>query len=407
MPTFRYEADNRDGQRMSGEIAAPSREQAIARLSLDGLSAIRILEPSTLESSAGEAEIVRAEIVPAERQLSLAETVDLSALAAGLAASGLPLDTGLKAAALEAPNRRLSRALLAISRRLSAGLPLDEALGAQGERLPPHVRGLVLAGLHSGRMASLLEEFVAMERHAAQLRRRVALTLAYPAVLISVLLGAFAFFAAAVFPALAVILDDFDADLPAATQVAIGFSDQGVYALLGNVIVVFCAWLIIWLASDLPELCSMLKTFPLLGPIARWAALSRFARMLALLLEASLPLAESLHMAGDGARDADLASACRKAAVAIENGYSLEEALMLHSAFPRSLSPIVAWGRQAAALPEALNTAADMFEARLQSQLGLLRTAVPALTFLAVLWGALFLVAALLLPMIGLIEKLT
>ncbi len=267
MPTYRYEADHRDGQRMSGEIAAPSRDQAIARLSLDGLSAIRILEPPTLESSADASEIVMAEIVPAERRLSLAETVDLSALAAGLTASGLPLDTGLKAAALEAPNRRLSRALLAISRRLSAGLPLDEALAAQGERLPPHVRGLVLAGLHSGRMATVLEEFVAMERHAAQLRRRVALTLAYPAVLISILFGAFAFFAAAVFPALAVILDDFDADLPAATQIAVGFSDKGVYALLGNVVVVFCAWLIIWLASDLPELCSMLKTFPLLGPI--------------------------------------------------------------------------------------------------------------------------------------------
>ena len=407
MPTYRYQADNRDGQRMSGEIAAPSREQAIARLSLDGLSAIRILEPATLESSVDESEIVTAEIVTAKERLSLAETVDLSALAAGLTASGLPLDSGLKAAALEAPNRRLSRALLALSDRLSAGMPLDEALAAQGARLPPHVRGLVLAGLQSGRMATVLEEFVAMECHAAQLRRRIALTLAYPAVLISVLLGAFAFFAAAVFPALASVLDDFDIGLPAATQIAVGFSDKGVSALLGNVAVLLGAWLLIWLASDLPELSSMLKAFPLLGPIARWAALSRFARLLALLLESRLPLAESLRMAGDGARDADLASACRKAAGAIENGCSLEEALTLHSAFPRSLSPIVAWGRQAAALPEALITAADMFDARLQSQLGLLRTAVPALTFLAVLWGALFLVAAVLLPMIGLIERLT
>lgn len=407
MPTYRYEADDRDGQRKSGEVAAPSREQAIARLSSEGLSAIRILEPPILEPSADESEIVMAEIVPAQERLSLAEAVDLSALAAGLAASGLPLDAGLKAAAMEAPSRRLSRALLSVSRHLGAGLPLDEALAAQGERWPLHVRGLVLAGLHSGRMATVLEEFVAIERHAAQLRRRVVLTLAYPAILTSILLAAFAFFAVAVFPALANVLDDFDVGLPPTTQIAVGFSANGMYVLLGNVAVVLGAWLLIWLASDVPELSSMLKAFPLLGPIARWAALSRFARMLALLLEGRLPLAESLRMAGDGARDADLASACRKAAGAIENGCSLEESLSTHAAFPRSLSPIVAWGRQAAALPEALNTAADMFEARLQSQLGLLRTAVPALTFLAVLWGALFLVAAVALPMVSLIERLT
>lgn len=402
MPVYQYQADDRDGRRASGEITAPSRDRALADLAAAGLRSIRLEEPAP-----ADIEVVDAEIVPEREKLSLAEAVDLSALVSALADSELPLDSGLKAAAMELPNGRLARAMSAISKRLSEGLPLDEALASQRERFPLHVRALVAAGLRSGRLATVLEEFVALERSAAALRRRVGLTLAYPAILLAILFGIFAFFTVAVFPDLAKILDDFDAELPWETQLAVGFSDSGAYLLLGNVVVILGAWVLIWIASDLPELRSMLNAFPLLGPIARWAALSRFARLLALLLECRLPLAESLRMAGAGSRDADLASACRKAAVDLEDGRPLGESLALYPAFPRSLGPIVAWGQRAAALPDALRTAADMFEGRLQSQLGLLRTLVPALAFLLVLWGVFFLMSAVMLPLVNLINKLT
>jgi type II secretory pathway component PulF len=402
MPNYRYEAEGRDGRKTSGEITAASRERALAQLSAAGLRSIRVAEAPI---DAGEG--VDAEIVPDAEQLSLSDAVDLSALISGLASSGLPLDAGLKAAALEMPKSTLARTLLAVSRRLAEGAPLDQAVASQGNRFPPHVRGLVFAGLRSGRLATVLEEFVSLEHRAAELHRQIALTLAYPAILISLLCGIFTFFAVAVFPSLSKILDDFDIMYSMPTQIAVGFSDAGMYALLGNMAVIFGVWLLMWLSSDLPELRSMLKSFPLLGPIARWAALSRFVRLLALLLESRLPLAESLRMAGEGSRDAELSIASRKAAGAIEDGRSLDESLALHSAFPRSLGPIVVWGHRAAALPEALRMASEMFDGRLQSQLGLLRTAVPALTFLIVLWGIFFLIAAVLFPMIGLIEKLT
>ena len=51
-------------------------------------------------------------------------------------------------------------------------------------RLPVHLRGLMLAGVRSGRLAEVLEEYVDLQHSQAELRRRVWIALAYPFVLL-------------------------------------------------------------------------------------------------------------------------------------------------------------------------------------------------------------------------------
>ena len=402
MPTYRYQAQDSGGRPQSGEVAADSREQAIAHLAIAGLRSVRL-------SEAPDEAVFDAAIVDADDQtpLSVAETVDLGALLATLAESRLPLDAGLKAASLELGRGPLARALSAISNQLHRGLPLDEALASQGPRFPSHLRGLVLAGLHSGRLGAVLEEFVSLERRAALVRRQVGLALAYPLLLISLLLAVFAFFGVAVVPGIAQIFDDFDMDLPTSSVILISMSDSGTYVLAGCLLSSAAVWLFVWLSTDVPELRSMLKSVPLLGSIARWAALARFCRLLALLIENRLTMPECLRLAGVGARDAELLGACRRAADNTAGGQSLRASLGAVAAFTKSQGPNAEWGEQATALPEALRTAAEMFEGRVETQLTLLRMLAPPLTFLLVLWGLLFLVSGALLPMVSLIEKLT
>ncbi|HEV7221079.1 MAG TPA: hypothetical protein VGN42_00160, partial [Pirellulales bacterium] len=123
MPTYRYQAQDPEGQPKSGEVAAGSREQAIARLAAGGLRSVRLID-------APDETVFDAAIVESEDRtpLSVAETVDLGALLATLAESRLPLDAGLRAASLELGRGPLARALSALSSQLHRGLPLDEAL---------------------------------------------------------------------------------------------------------------------------------------------------------------------------------------------------------------------------------------------------------------------------------------
>lgn len=399
MPTYRYEAQDRDGRRATGEIVADDREQAVQQLAGEGWRSIRLSEIAASGAATADEPSRRA-------TLSTAETVDLAELLGMLAGADLPLDAGLKAAADELPPGRFRRALAAVSAALRQGAPLGEALAGESWRFPLHLRALVLAGLHSGRLGAVLEEFVSLERRAALLRRQVALSLAYPALLLMMLAGLGAYFSLVVSPGMADVFDDFNSQLPVQTVILIELSKGGFYLQVAALLTMLALWLILWLTTDLAELRSVLKAAPLIGPIARWSSLARFARLLALLVENRLELAESLRLAGAGSRDYELLSACRHAAQRVEAGAELRTALDRSPAFGKSLGPVVEWGQRAAALPEALRTAGEMFDGRVQAQLSYVRMIFPALTLLLVLWGVLFLISAVTLPMITLIERL-
>jgi len=340
-------------------------------------------------------------------RLSNAEAADLGAVLATLVQSGYPLEAGLEAAARELPRGRLARSLTAVTREMRQGRTLDEAITAQGRNLPEHVRALVAAGLRTARLGQVLEEFVAIQRRTAEIRRTVYVSLAYPSVLLVLVVAVFTLFGLAVVPVLAQVVDDFDMELPRQTQLLIGMSHSGLWVLAANLTVLICGWLLAWLSSEVAEIRSMMHAIPLLGPISRWASLAQFSRLMALLIESELPLPAALKLAGRGSQDADLAVACLAASRRVDGGEALGQALAGLPQFPKSLGPIVAWGQQAGALPDALRTAAEMFEGRLRGQLVLLRTVVPPFAFLAVLWAVLFLISSFVLPLISFVEKLS
>ena len=87
------------------------------------------------------------EQVDAKGTLSPEETGRLTDQIAGLASSGLPLGPGLGALGSELPRGRLRESLFELSEALSRGKPLDAAMEEQKDRIPPHLRGLVLGGL--------------------------------------------------------------------------------------------------------------------------------------------------------------------------------------------------------------------------------------------------------------------
>lgn len=347
------------------------------------------------------------------------DAADLGGAIASLVGSGLPIEQGLRAAARELPRGRTSRALAALAEKLARGQELDTALAAENTSLPPHLRALIAAGVRSLSLGRVLEEFVAAERQAADVHRKLLLAVSYPAVLLLLMSAVFAFFCLGVVPGLMQVYEDFDADLPGATLALAELSRSGYWMLIGNVAVLVVAWLFVWAAMRVPELRTLLVAVPLLGPAVHWASLARFCRLLSLLTEMKLPLPQALELAGRGCQDARLAGAARKVSAGVRRGATLSDALVARRQFPQSLVPMVRWGEQAAggqaaggqvpstALADALRTAAEMFDGRMEAQLGLLRAVVPPLTFLLVFWGSAFLMSSTLLPLISLIEKLT
>ncbi|HEV3343392.1 MAG TPA: type II secretion system F family protein, partial [Pirellulales bacterium] len=119
---------------------------------------------------------------------------DLGGAISSLVASGLPIEQGLKAAAGELPRGRTAQALTALAGKLERGEKLQDILAAEDRTLPEHLRALVVAGLRSASLGHVLEEFAGAERHAADLHRKILVSVSYPALLLVLISSVFAFF---------------------------------------------------------------------------------------------------------------------------------------------------------------------------------------------------------------------
>jgi type II secretory pathway component PulF len=341
------------------------------------------------------------------RKLSAEEAVELAARVAELSKAGLPLGPGLRALAGELPGRRLQRVLRAMADRLDAGADLAAVIAAQGRRLPTCLRGLVLAGVHSGRLAEVLEEYVDLQQSQGELRRRLWLSFSYPFVL-AVMMAAMAIFAKyTVVATFAKIFADFGTELPAMTELVIRSAAPTTVFFLILVGLAATIPLLLWLAPHVSWVWLVLHRVPMLGPLLRWRHLAQFSRLMGLLLEQQVPLPDALRLTAAGLRDARLAQGCDRVADDVERGRSLPESLAARQQFPPSLIPVVQWGQQTPALADAFRAAAEMFEGRVRSQGTLLEALLLPAMLLAIITVVGFFVVAMFLPLLRILTALS
>jgi len=340
-------------------------------------------------------------------KLSAEETAELAARVADLTRAGLPLGDGLRAMAAELSGGRLRGVLRALADRLDAGEDLPSAMESQTRRLPACLRGLVLAGLRSGRLAEALEEYVDIERDRSELRHRLWLSLAYPFFLLTmlallVLVGRVYFVAAFVR-----MFRDFGMKLPFLTEVVIAVSWPAAIFFIALAASFLMVPLGLGAASGISWLWPLLHRVPVIGPLVRWSHLSQFARLMGLLLDQQVALPDALRLAAAGLRDPYLAVGCRRVADEVERGRVLFESMAECPQFPAGMIPLIEWGQRAPALADAFRAIAEMFEGRIRSQGSILEALLVPLMLLLILSVVGVFVVAMFLPLIQLVTCLS
>src|SRR5436309_7053984 len=133
-------------------------------------------------------------------RLTGAEAAELSGQLAELTRAGLPLAPSLAALSEELPWGRLRRSMQQLANSLESGVSLAEAIEGQKGRLPSHLRGLVIAGVRTGRLGDVLGQFSDYVSIGAELKRRLWLSLAYPILSMAIAVTLFAFVSAMLVP---------------------------------------------------------------------------------------------------------------------------------------------------------------------------------------------------------------
>ena len=395
MAQYRYTAIDSQGRPASGHVTAAGIEQALQQLSAQGLRATAADLIEVPQSAAGAG------------RLTAEEASELGNGVADLANSRLPLGPGFRAMAAELPRARLASVLRDLADRLDAGATLEAAVDELGKRLPGHVRGLVLAGLRSGRLGEAMQQFSMIQHNRQELVRRVKSALAYPAILLSLLVVLFVLLCAVIVPQFKEIFDDFGTRLPAITEYVIWLATPWAWPIVAGVAAIVA---ILWFSATVMRPAWPRWLFhwvPIVGPMWYWTRLAEFARLMQLLLGQQVPLPSALALTAEGVEDPSLAAGCRRLAADVEAGGLLSESLARRSPFPASLVPLVRWGERIQSPSEAFGAAVDLFERHALAYASLLEMVLPPLTFLFVLISVGTVVFALFIPLFPFIPSLS
>jgi type II secretory pathway component PulF len=355
--------------------------------------------------------------------LSGEEAEILVAQLAHTSGAGVPLATGLKAAAQEVDSRRLSRVLNRLADSIASGASLAQALEKHGGGLPTHIVSLLTAAEKTGRIGSVFSQWVACRQATHQQWRNLRSALAYP--LVTVILAAIVFLFLLFGPVQGIrpvidgserlmIYDDLGffsgGDTPDRTPVAmrvlVWWSDVGIWYVLSFSIALALAAVAVRLFGGRAGVSRVVTSLPVIGKLWQWSGTAEMLRLLALLIDEHLPLGQALKLLGPGLSDAYVGRICGRLTAKVEQGTPLWQAIDDSRQLPRTIVPLVRWGEQTGQLPAALRTAAEMLEGRLARGGQLLATLLPPLIFVAVAAIILSMFAGIMIPLLETIRML-
>src|SRR5437762_10972420 len=188
-----------------------------------------------------------------------------------------------------------------VRERVKGGELLSEAFLAQNA-FPKIYTTTLMAGEKSGNMDEVLSRYINFQRMALTFKKKLLVSLVYPALLITMVSVMFIFLMVYVVPKFAELYANLNAQLPAITlfMLALGTHAQRYAPLAAIVIAVIVFLLWRWRSTDRGAeiIDNATHKLPVVGDIWLKYHVGIFSRMLATLLTGGMPLVPSLETAG-------------------------------------------------------------------------------------------------------------
>ena len=282
-----------------------------------------------------------------------------------LVRAGLPILKALDLLAERLTDAKLSTHIRNVRDEVRNGAMLSEAFARQGVFPPIYVTS-VLAGERSGSLAEVIERFITYQKLALSVRKKLLLSLLYPALLVSLVICLIIFLITFVVPNFAGLYQSMQAQLPAPTLIliAIGTTARS-YVLLGvGALVVAVLGFRAWsrTPSGRETVDRVILRIPIAGEVWLKYQVAQFSRVLSTLLIGGIPLMQALATAGDSLGTEVLKKVLVQATKLVQEGQSLSGALRLTKVFPSLSLDMIEVGESTGALPAMLGSVAEFYE---------------------------------------------
>lgn len=323
--------------------------------------------------------------------------------------AGLPILKALDLLSDRLTDAKLGPHIRAVRDSVKKGAMLSEAFDEQGV-FPPIFVTSVLAGEKSGSLVEVLERFIAYQKLALAVRKKILLSLLYPAVLVFLASGLVVFLVTYVVPSFAELYNSMQANLPAITQILIAVGTTARNYVIGGflALVAGIVALRLWARTENGRtvLDQIKMRTPVVGDVWIKYQVAQLARVLSTLLVGGIPLVQALETAGESQGTPVLRNALDRCKKMVREGQSLSAALGATGIVPSLAIDMIEVGESTGALPAMLNSVSEFFEdevtTRMTAALSLIEPAI-----MLVMGGFVaFVLAALYLPIFTLAETL-
>ena len=287
--------------------------------------------------------------------------------------AGLPILTALDLLIKRQRDKFLLQLLENVRERVKGGELLSDAFAAQ-HVFPRMYTTTLMAGEKSGNMEEVLSRYISYQRLVQTFRKKLAVSLVYPALLVSVVTVMLIFLITYVVPKFADLFSNLGAQLPAITvfMLAVGLNAQKYAWIVILVLLATIALLWRWKQSDkgAEAIDRFLLSLPLIGEIRQKYQVANFSRILATLLQGGLPLVPAMETAGASMTSRQMLNGILAASERVREGQGLAKSLETQKIFPDLAVEMLEVGESTGALPAMLGSVAEFYEEDVQTALG-------------------------------------
>jgi type IV pilus assembly protein PilC len=422
MPTFTFEAMNSSGQEVKDDIDAASSEEAIQKIRAKGYFPTKVKEKAASKKAAKKksAPTEEMEAITPKRKMPFAiggvpqkQLVQFTRQLSTLQDAGLPILRSLQI--LESQQKPgLFKAIVGgVADDVEGGSSLSESMAHYPKAFDKLFVNMIHAGELGGVLDIILNRLADFMEKAAKLKKKVIGAMIYPAVVILIAVAIVSMIMVFVIPKFAKIFEDFHLKLPAITQVLVDFShwmaaEYGWAYILFSPIAFIILWRLIRMNTHGKYYTDvLLVNIPIMGQIVSKSSIGRFTRTLGTLIAAGVPILDAINITRETSGNEVYARALQKVHDAIREGESMADPLRATKVCDALVVNMVDVGEETGDLDKMLMKIADNYDNDVDVLVGsLISILEPVMVVvLGVIVG--FIVVALFMPMIALIQGMT
>ncbi|NBU20353.1 type II secretion system protein GspF, partial [bacterium] len=390
------------GKTQKGMTEAENQKAARAKLKKQGLMVVELIEKSATRPGAS------ASIPFIGGRVSGKEIALMTRQLASLVKANIPLVEALNALVDQTQNEKLKVILAQVRQDVNEGSSLAKATASHPKIFDTIFVNMIEAGESSGTLGLVLVRLAELKEAQMRLRSKVISGATYPALMMVVAFGLMLAMFTFVIPKLTKIFESMNKPIPTVTRFLMSVSDAiinwwFVFLILGFILFsIFKKY--INSTHGRPKWDALKLRIPVVGPLIRMIAVTRFSRTMSTLLNSGVPILTSMTIARNLVGNVPIANAISNAKENITEGQSIAEPLKKSGEFPPMMIHMIAIGEKTGELPEMLQNVADTYEEQVNTRIDGLTNLLEPLMIIGMGGAVGFIVVSVFMPLMDMMN---